>query len=98
YIATDNGSTGGLAIIDVSTPSAPALLGSVSGPSRPRGVKVAGSHAYVVGQDKLVVFDISDPTHPTQQAYRYIYNSAASLFSVDVAGTLAYVIGHTDND
>ena len=62
YIASGGS---GLAIVDISRPSMPTLLGSVETPGYARDVAIAGAYAFVAdGNSGLVVIDISDPTNP----------------------------------
>jgi hypothetical protein len=54
----------GLVILDVTDPSSPSRLGSMSLPDGYfDGVAVAGDFAYVVG-DRFRVIDVSDPSSP----------------------------------
>lgn len=55
----------GLAIVDLSNPTAPALLGQVYLPARSFGVVVSGAYAYVACSDSgLRVVDVSSPGAP----------------------------------
>lgn len=62
--------------------------------SSPRSVVISGNYAYVAsnGNDRLVTFDISDPTKPIPSGYIYSIsmNGATDLF---VSGNYAYVVG-----
>ncbi len=65
---------GGMLIIDISTPSLPVLLGStIAGVetyySGYIGVGVRGNFAYAACGDTCRVFDVSNPSSPTQVAY-----------------------------
>ena len=56
---------GGLQVIDISTPTAPVIVGSVDTPGYAVGVSVANGYAYVAaGRSGLQVIDISTPTAP----------------------------------
>lgn len=76
-------------IVDISTPSAPQILGSVATSDNVSGVALSGSHAFIANYlHGLQVIDIADPTHPT------IVGSAATrsyAVSVAVSGSFAYV-------
>ena len=57
---------GGLAIVDVTDPKTPALVGRVATGGQARGLALEGEHAYVAaGSAGLVVVDISDLRAPT---------------------------------
>lgn len=70
YVAIDAGdlTTGEVAIVDVSNPSAPARVGSWATPTGtpPWGLALAGSHVLVTTfTGALHVLDVVDPAHPT---------------------------------
>ena len=76
---------GGLSIIDVSNPAAPAVLGSTPIPGGARGVDFYGGHfAAVVGSGGLTVVDVNDPASPL----------IVSTLPIDQANTVA-VTGNT---
>lgn len=50
-------------VLDLSTPSVPAVLGELKLDFIPRGIEVVGDFAYMIGPEIHVV-DISDPTAP----------------------------------
>ncbi len=63
YISSGNN---GMEILDISNPSSPVLVGSISSVSFGTGVAVAGSYAYFAdGSTHLRVVDISNPSVPT---------------------------------
>jgi len=86
---------GTLQIFDVSTPSTPALIGSVNltpGANQPCSVTVAGRYAYVVSMDPggtLQIYDVSNPSAPV--AAGYFSGLAGPAVSVAVSGRYAYV-------
>ena len=57
YLAT----TGGLKVVDVSTPTAPRLLGTFAGVGNALGVKVRGTTAYVTGGSSLYIISVANP-------------------------------------
>ena len=80
---------GGFTAIDVSNPSSPKLLDSVSTPFYPVGVVLSGTLAYVTDEAVLQVIDISNPNHLSLLGSVSI--PGATLWSVALSGTLAYV-------
>jgi len=80
---------GGLAVIDVSDPAAPALTGTCALAGSAFGVAAAGDLAYVAVQAAgLQIVDISDPASPTVAGG---YDTAGSAYAVLHAGDLVYV-------
>ncbi|MCX6376510.1 MAG: hypothetical protein NTU88_10840 [Armatimonadetes bacterium] len=79
-----------LAVLDVSTPSNPTILGvSELLPGTVRGVAVSGSYAYVADDTAgLQVIDISDPASPTRVGG---YDTSAWARGVAISGSYAYV-------
>ncbi|HUJ13922.1 MAG TPA: hypothetical protein VL284_09060, partial [Thermoanaerobaculia bacterium] len=62
YIA---GGDGGVAIVDVSVPSAPRLVSSFDTPGIARGVDIAGATLAVSdGSDGVSFYEVSDPANP----------------------------------
>jgi hypothetical protein len=87
-----------LKVIDVSDPSAPSVVGSLSlGLAAPTSVYVSGRYAYVVDQnsDDLKVIDLSDPSAPSLAHSLAI---GASPQSVYVSGRYAYVVDFGSQD
>jgi hypothetical protein len=79
--------TAGLVIIDVSTPTAPRLVGTADTPGTASGVAVGTGYAYVADSTSLVVIDIHTPSSP------FIVGSlATSASAVAAVGTRLYVI------
>jgi hypothetical protein len=55
-------------------------------------VRYIGDHIYVASLGGLHIFDVSDPTHPTQFVYyNTINNNSANGYAVDVEGNHAYL-------
>ncbi len=83
----------GLAIVNVTNPSAPVQTSLVSmGNSAASGwcsdVKISGNHAYVADWDKgLVIIDITNPAAPVQRGSVALTNASV----VFVEGSYAYV-------
>ena len=79
-----------LAVLDVSSPTSPTLLGqSAVLPGVVEGVVVAGSQAYVAaGSAGLRIVDVSSPASPRELGD---YDTADCATGVALAGTLAYV-------
>jgi hypothetical protein len=77
-------------ILDVSTPSAPLLVGQL--PMKEYAsvsdVWIQGSYAYVSAGDALRIVDISDPANPEEVGFSY---KAALARSVSAAGNYAYI-------
>ncbi len=82
----------GLKILDISTPSAPALLGTYDTPGNALGVAVQGSVAYVADGTSLQLINITTPSSPS---FLGSIGSAGFAFGVTVSGSLAYVADQT---
>ena len=83
------GSGAALLAVDVSIPSAPAVLGAVDLPDIVQGVAVAGSYAYVANAySRLRVVDVSDPAAPVEVGF---HDTQRFAWRVAVAGAHAYV-------
>jgi hypothetical protein len=85
--------SGGLQLIDVGDPVAPALLGTYNTLGWAYGVDVLGDHAFVADYSQgLQVIDISNPTAPTWVGS---YNTSGNAYGVEVSGDHAYVADYT---
>lgn len=91
-----------LAVIDVSTPSSPTLVGSVANTVsstldndllHPTAVAVSGNYAYVTSfyGDALTVVDISNPTTPTVVKELQSTTDFPAPADVAIQGNYAYV-------
>ncbi|NJN68347.1 MAG: hypothetical protein HC884_17370 [Chloroflexaceae bacterium] len=84
-----NGRTGGIQIVDVSTPSAPHVVGTYDTPGVALRVDVVGDRAYVADSNKgLLILDVSTPTDPTLLG---TYTDIIQVSGVQVDGSTAYV-------
>ncbi len=88
---------GGVEIIDVSDPAAPARVGSYAAPGAAEDVHVAEWYAYVIAEacgfflpceGGQQVMDVADPTAPTEVNGQ---NTPGTAKAVYVAGSYAYV-------
>ena len=80
---------GGLQIIDVSDPSAPALLGAYDTQGFAEDVAVSGSLAYVAGARYLLILDVWDPSAPVLVGS---YHAPGGIIDgVALSGSLVYV-------
>ena len=86
YVTMTDGSTGQLAILDVSKGGVPVQLGRLT---MAEAVAVSASYVYMAGSNSLTVVDVSDPVTPTVVGS---YDSGAAVLGVSVAGSYAYVI------
>ncbi len=59
----------GLAVIDVSQPSAPVLLSNTPAYVGGRGLAVAGDYVYLDSSTSIALFDVSDPHAPEYLGY-----------------------------
>ncbi|MBI2597071.1 VCBS repeat-containing protein [Candidatus Daviesbacteria bacterium] len=97
YAYVTNNSSG-FKIIDISNPKSPITISTVSSSNLDYSVAISvqGRYAYVLsngvgGKSNLVVFDVSNPTNPTQLNYPsnfLIYTNPSSMY---VQGKYAYV-------
>ncbi len=79
----------GLAIVDVSDPTAPTVLLEAASPASASDVEIVGPLAYVAAlAEGLVILDVSNPLTPVALGSVVTPGSAAG---VDVVGTYAYV-------
>ena len=86
YVATERG----LVVVDLSTPSAPVVRGSVLTSSLNMGIKVRGQYAYLAGfGGGFKVVNISNPDAPVVVAAR----PALYAFDVALKDNVAFVIG-----
>ncbi len=84
YVAQEEGS---LAIMDVSDPRAPKLLGAQPLPNAPQDVALSGNYAYVPGRYHSVeIVDVSDPRHP-----RSLPTQLPTGRGISVEGSHAYL-------
>ncbi|RKZ59620.1 MAG: hypothetical protein DRQ44_13520, partial [Gammaproteobacteria bacterium] len=59
------GGTQGLYVVDLSTPTSPAIVKKLDLGGLPSGIAIAGNYAYIVaGNPGMYVVDISDPLNP----------------------------------
>jgi len=76
-----------LAVVDLRTPSRPALVSQVYGAGGDR-VEVAGTYAYVTTGSALAIYDVANPAAPQLRGSVTIPNGARELA---VSGNTAYV-------
>ncbi|MBU1473154.1 MAG: T9SS type A sorting domain-containing protein [Bacteroidetes bacterium] len=83
------GSTGGVAIVDVSDSFNPKLVGSCYTPGTTQGVAVTGSRAYTANsQSGLRIVDVSNPSMPTEMGF---FDTPGCAMSVTISDMTAYV-------
>ncbi|MDY0340901.1 MAG: cell wall-binding repeat-containing protein, partial [Coriobacteriia bacterium] len=76
-------------IIDVTTPTAPAVLGTCSTPSWANNVAISGTTAYVADSyGGLQVIDVAIPIAPVVLG---TYDTPGSAYGIAISGTTAYV-------
>ncbi|MGB0384969.1 MAG: fibronectin type III domain-containing protein [Ardenticatenaceae bacterium] len=81
--------SGGLRIIDISTPAAPSEVSFVDTPGNAIGVAVAGNYAYVAdGFSGLRIIDVSTPAASSEVGF---VNTPGNARGVVVAGSYAYL-------
>jgi hypothetical protein len=85
YMTVQDGS---LRIADITTPTAPSLLGSYPEQNAWR-LAVAGHYAFVIDGAKLDVVDVLTPTFPTLTG---TYTVSGILQSIAVSGTCVYLV------
>ncbi len=80
---------GGLNVLDLSDPSAPALVGNFQTHGVVIGVEIVGSRAYILDEGEgLIILDITDPPNPARQGN---YHSPWRLRNAHKQGDLLYV-------
>jgi hypothetical protein len=80
---------GGLRSVDVRDPARPAVRGAYDTPNPwPRGVAVAGTHAYLVDGESLRIVDRSSPDNLIETS---VYTTPGTATAVAVALNHAYV-------
>lgn len=85
------GMGGYLAVFDVSTPTAPRVVGAFGGFEKPGSVRLAGRHAIVVDIGHLARFiDVSDPSAMRE---RLVVPGHWVVGDAEVSGGLLYVSG-----
>lgn len=79
-----------LHVVDVCDPDHPVLLGSIAPQSRPWRLEVVGTRIYLLGWDRLEIYDASDPS-----AIRHIASplSVQEANDIKIAGDRVYVAG-----
>jgi hypothetical protein len=99
YVVNASGS-GNLAIIDVSNPTRPVLVSTLSGlGDNLWSVKVEGNYAYVGGRPVSAsapdfnVIDISDKSSPRVVGSLNIFQLDGGVWTINVDGRYAYVAG-----
>ena len=85
---------GGLAIVDVTHPKTPALVGRAAIDGQARGLAIDGDHAFVAaGAAGLVIVDVSDLRAPKVKGAARVSGSA---IRVDYSNGLAFVAAWND--
>jgi hypothetical protein len=85
---------GGLLILDVTKPASPIQVGAYSGDITPTSIRLAGSHAFLVGANhidqagSMEIVNIDDPTKPFQLAR---VPTLAAPLCVRVTNHLAFI-------
>jgi len=80
---------GGLRSVDVRDPAQPTVRGAYDTPNPwPRGVAVAGTHAYLVDGESLRIVDMSSPDSLTETG---VYTTPGTATAVAVALNHAYI-------
>lgn len=80
---------GGLRIVDVTSPSAPAVVGFYDTPGFVYDVALTGNFAYTAnGEEGLAVFDLTDLNYPPLVGV--LGNGGQATYAVAIAGALAY--------
>lgn len=78
----------GLEIVDISNPTAPALVGTYETTYNVTDVTISGNYAYIADFKKgLTIVDINNPSSPSQVG---IYNNYG-IMDVAVSGNYAYI-------
>ena len=96
YVVRSDG-TPDFAVVDVTNPVSPSLVGSLALVGIPRNIAVSGNYAYVASSDnaqELKVIDVSNPAAPVQVgSYNAAGNSDAN--GVFAVGTTVYLVRTT---
>ncbi len=94
YVAASKGlsifSSSGLVIINVTSPSSPALLGTYYSGQNAFGVQVVGNIAYLACANGLQIVNITKPNH---MALIGTYVTNGSTYEVQTLRNIAYVVG-----
>lgn len=93
YVVRDGG-TPDFAIIDISIPSTPSLVGSLSLSGNPTNLFVSGNYAYVSSTEntqELQVIDITSPSAPIQ-AGTFDAAGGANANGVYMSGSTVYLV------
>ncbi len=78
-----------LAVVDISDPAVPVLVGRFATPGDAEGIAFSGNYAYVADYTYgLRVFNISNPYVPTQVG---VFDTPGYAHGVTVVGNLAYI-------
>ncbi|MEM6317287.1 MAG: tail fiber domain-containing protein [Bacteroidota bacterium] len=88
YVITDGDE---LKVIDISTPTAPTVVGTLALGAEPIGIAVSGNYAYIIDNtdDDLRVIDISTPAAPTQLGSNFSLGNEPR--DITIAGDYAYI-------
>jgi len=84
YVAA---SGAGLQVVDVSSPTAPRIVGAVDTPGNARATAVANGYAYVADETGIVVVDVSNPSAPSIRG-----TLTTPALAVAVSGTRLYAV------
>lgn len=93
YLVRSNASNN-FVVIDVTNPSAPSTLSTISITGKPTNIYVSGNYAYVTSNDnsqELQIIDISSPSSPSVVG-SYNASGNADANGVYVVGNTAYVV------
>jgi Tfp pilus assembly protein PilV len=99
YIVRSGGAPD-FAVIDVSNPTSPSLVGSLSLPGTPQNIYVLGNYAYIANDSngqELQIIDISLPSSPNVVG-RYNDAGGEDARGVFVSGSFAYLALDGGND
>jgi hypothetical protein len=95
YVANYGGvncSSGGIDILDVSNPSSPESISTISGTANCYiDVFVSGRHLYAISDGGLEIYDISAPANPAYKGKNYNYTPTPIDGGIYVSGQYAYV-------
>ncbi len=84
----------GFSIIDVSDVTDPQILSNITIETDSRDIAISGDYAYLVGyQTGIIVYDISNPSHPVEEISYASEVSIGSIKaeSIEIVGNTAYV-------